>query len=122
MVALSTLISLLISWRYAEKSGSPVGEYAAILLAATLGGMLLCGSTDLISIFLKKRGIETAIHYPIPLHLQPASKSIGYKKGSFKVAEKQAKRILTLPINQFLKKKEIKFICDKVNLFFIKKL
>ena len=52
VVALSTLISLLISWRYAEQSGSPVGEYAAILLAATLGAMILCGSTDLISVFI----------------------------------------------------------------------
>ena len=50
VIALSTLISLLISWRYAEQSGSPVGEYAAILLAATLGAMLLCGSTDLVSV------------------------------------------------------------------------
>ena len=51
VVATSTLLSLLISWRYAEKSGTPVGEYAAILLAATLGGMLLCGATDLVSVF-----------------------------------------------------------------------
>jgi NAD(P)H-quinone oxidoreductase subunit 2 len=38
VVAASTLISLLLSWRYVERSGTPVGEYAAILLAATLGG------------------------------------------------------------------------------------
>ncbi len=60
IVALSTLISLLISWRYAEKSGSPVGEYAAILLAATLGAMLLCGSTDLISIFVSLETLSVA--------------------------------------------------------------
>ncbi len=60
VVALSTLISLLISWRYAEKTGSPVGEYAAILLAATLGGMLLCGSTDLISIFISLETLSVA--------------------------------------------------------------
>jgi NAD(P)H-quinone oxidoreductase subunit 2 len=52
VVAASTLISLLLSWRYVEQSGTPVGEYAAILLAATLGAMLLCGSTDLVSIFV----------------------------------------------------------------------
>ena len=43
VVAASTLLSLLISWRYVERSGTPVGEYAAILLAATLGAMFLCG-------------------------------------------------------------------------------
>jgi NAD(P)H-quinone oxidoreductase subunit 2 len=52
VVAGSTLLSLLISWRYVESSGTPVGEYAAILLAATLGAMFLCGSTDLVSIFI----------------------------------------------------------------------
>jgi NAD(P)H-quinone oxidoreductase subunit 2 len=52
VVAASTLLSLMISWRYVERSGSPVGEYAAILLAATLGAMFLCGSTDLVSIFV----------------------------------------------------------------------
>ena len=60
VVALSTLISLLISWRYAEQSGSPVGEYAAILLAATLGAMLLCGSTDLVSIFVSLETLSVA--------------------------------------------------------------
>jgi NAD(P)H-quinone oxidoreductase subunit 2 len=52
VVAASTLVTLLLSWRYVERSGTPVGEYAAILLAATLGAMFLCGSTDLISIFI----------------------------------------------------------------------
>ena len=52
VVSLSTLLSLLISWRYVERSGTPVGEYSAILLAASLGAMLLCGATDLVSIFI----------------------------------------------------------------------
>ena len=52
VVATSTLLSLLISWRYVERSGTPVGEYAAILMAATVGAMLLCGATDLVSIFV----------------------------------------------------------------------
>ncbi len=60
VIVLSTLISLLISWSYAEKNGSPVGEYAAILLAATLGAMLLCGSTDLISIFISLETLSVA--------------------------------------------------------------
>ena len=75
---------------------------------------------DQLKRYLKKNNIETAIHYPIPIHLQPAAKFLGYKKGSFKSAEKQAKRILTLPINQFLKEKEIKRISDKINYFYLK--
>ena len=72
--------------------------------------------------FLLKNNIFTAIHYPIPIHLQPAAKTLGYKKGSFKNAERQAKRILTLPINQFLNNKQIKFISEKINYFFEKKI
>tara|TARA_B100000700_G_C15025996_1_gene848166 strand:+ start:439 stop:2001 length:1563 start_codon:yes stop_codon:yes gene_type:complete len=60
VIALSTLVSLSISWRYAEQSGSPVGEYAAILLAATLGAMLLCGATDLVSVFVSLETLSVA--------------------------------------------------------------
>ena len=61
VVAASTLISLLLSWRYVERSGTPVGEYAGILLAATLGAMFLCGATDLVSIFVS---LETLSKQP----------------------------------------------------------
>ena len=40
------------------------------------------------------------------------------KKGDFPLAEKQAERILTLPINQYLKKSEIFYICDLINKFY----
>ncbi len=60
VVAASTLISLLLSWRYVERSGTPMGEYAAILLAATLGAMFLCGATDLVSIFISLETLSVA--------------------------------------------------------------
>ena len=68
--------------------------------------------------YLLKKGIHTAIHYPIPIHLQPAAKKLNYKKGDFKRTEDQARRILTLPINQSLKKEKIIFIAKAVNSFF----
>lgn len=68
--------------------------------------------------FLQKKGIETSIHYPTPIHLQPAAKSLGYRLGDFKKTEKQSKRILTLPINQFLTKKQILKICSQINSFY----
>ena len=75
---------------------------------------------DQLKKYLQDNKISTAIHYPIPIHLQPAANFLGYKKGSFKKTESQAKRILTLPINQFLKKSEIKLISDKINYFYTK--
>ena len=60
IISLSTLISLSISWRYTEQSGSPIGEFAAIVLSATLGAMLLCGSTDLVSVFISLETLSVA--------------------------------------------------------------
>lgn len=77
---------------------------------------------DQLKKYLKKNNIETAIHYPVPIHLQPAAKFLGYKKGDFKNVETQAKKILTLPINQHLTQSEIKKISDKINFFYFKKL
>ena len=67
--------------------------------------------------YLLKKGIETAIHYPVPIHLQPAAKKLNYKRGDFPVTEKQSKEILTLPINQYLNKKDILYVCKIINEF-----
>jgi dTDP-4-amino-4,6-dideoxygalactose transaminase len=67
--------------------------------------------------FLKKKGVETTVHYPIPIHLQPAARFLGYHKGSFPVTEKQSKEILTLPIHQNLKNADLKKIVLYMNNF-----
>ncbi len=59
---------------------------------------------------LMQKGIGVAIFYPIPLHLQRAYRSLGYKRGDFPVAEKVAGDIISLPIFPYLKENEIKFI------------
>jgi dTDP-4-amino-4,6-dideoxygalactose transaminase len=68
--------------------------------------------------YLKKYNIATSIHYPIPIHLQPAAKKLGYTYGDFPKTEEQAKKILTLPINQYLTSEQIKYISQKINYFF----
>ena len=73
---------------------------------------------DQLKAFLKKKGIETTIHYPMPIHLQSASRHLGYKKGDFIETEQQSKKILTLPINQYLTKKEILYICRLINKYY----
>ena len=47
---------------------------------------------------LGERGVESGIHYPVPLHLQPAYDGLGYRAGDFPVAERRARRILSLPM------------------------
>ena len=75
---------------------------------------------DKLKSYLLKNGIEVKIHYPIPLHLQKAAKSLGYKKGDFPKAEKQSKELLTLPIHQYLTKKQINYIAQKIENFYNK--
>jgi len=67
--------------------------------------------------YLNKNKIDTAIHYPIPIHLQPAAKKLGYKIGDFPITERQSKEILTLPVNQFLEKNDLERIISVINKF-----
>ena len=63
---------------------------------------------------LKEKGIGCSIHYPVPVHLQPAFKHLGYKKGDFPMAEKFSKDILSLPMSPYLSRDEIKTVCSCV--------
>jgi UDP-2-acetamido-2-deoxy-ribo-hexuluronate aminotransferase len=51
---------------------------------------------------LKQAGIPTAVHYPVPLHLQPVFAGCGYGAGSFPVAEAAARRVISLPMHPYL--------------------
>jgi dTDP-4-amino-4,6-dideoxygalactose transaminase len=66
---------------------------------------------------LADQGIGSAIHYPIPIHLQPAAKDLGYETGSMPQTERQAGRILTLPVNQFLTEEQVRQAAETVNAF-----
>jgi dTDP-4-amino-4,6-dideoxygalactose transaminase len=72
---------------------------------------------DALRSHLTDRGVGTAIHYPIPIHLQPAAKDLGYRKGDFPAAERQAERILTLPIHQFLARDDIEYVAEAIATF-----
>jgi len=63
---------------------------------------------------LSKNGIGTGLHYPIPLHFQPAYRFLGYKPGDFPVAEKLANECLSLPMFPGLEPTELERICDAV--------
>ncbi len=67
---------------------------------------------------LAEQGIATGIHYPIPLHLQPAYRHLGYARGDFPVAEWLAPRILSLPIYPELPDDQVAFVAGAVRSFF----
>ncbi len=54
---------------------------------------------------LKTAGIPTAVHYPIPLHLQPAFAYLGLGEGAFPISKSVAKRVMSLPMNPYLTEK-----------------
>jgi len=58
------------------------------------------------------------VHYPIPLHLQPAAKFLKYKHGDFPIAERMANTSLSLPVHEFIKEKDIKFVVDLIDKFY----
>jgi aminotransferase EvaB len=68
--------------------------------------------------YLIKNGIDAKIHYPIPMHLQPASKIYGYKKGDFPVAESISDTTISLPVHEFLSLEQINFIIKKIKQFY----
>jgi dTDP-4-amino-4,6-dideoxygalactose transaminase len=68
--------------------------------------------------FLKKRGITCGIHYPIPIHLLPAFKSLGYKKGAFPNSESLANECLSLPMFPEITREEIIYIVNSIKLFY----
>ncbi len=70
---------------------------------------------DLIMKTLLINGVETKIHYPIPLHLQKCSSNLNYKVGDFPNAENFANSMISLPIHPFLSLHEITHVCDTLN-------
>jgi dTDP-4-amino-4,6-dideoxygalactose transaminase len=59
---------------------------------------------------LEARGIETAVHYPRPLHLQPAYASLGYPNGTFPHAERACERVLSLPLYPELTREQAEYV------------
>lgn len=60
-------------------------------------------------------GVQTGVHYPIPIHLQPAYSDLGYKNGDLPVTEQLAERILSLPMYAELTEEQIHAVADQVS-------
>jgi dTDP-4-amino-4,6-dideoxygalactose transaminase len=69
--------------------------------------------------YLEKNGIPTMIYYPLPLHLQPAFKYLGYRKGDFPESEKASKEVLSLPIYSEIRLKDKNLVIKKIREFYV---
>jgi dTDP-4-amino-4,6-dideoxygalactose transaminase len=74
---------------------------------------------DALQRHLAGAGIQTGIHYPIPIHLQPAYSDLGYHHGDFPNAESLASRMLSLPIYPELTKPHIEWVTDAIKEFYL---
>jgi dTDP-4-amino-4,6-dideoxygalactose transaminase len=72
---------------------------------------------DELQTYLGERGIGTGIHYPIPIHLQPAYRDLGYLRGDFPIAEQAAGRILSLPMYPELQQTAVEEVAGAVAAF-----
>ena len=68
--------------------------------------------------FLMKNGIDAKIHYPVPMHLQPAAEYLKYKIGDLPNAERIANKTLSLPVHEFIKINEIEYMADQIKKFY----
>ena len=80
--------------------------------------MIEAEDRDKLLTYLIENDIEAKIHYPIPIHLQEAAKSLGYKKGDLPVCEAQSQSIITLPVHQHLTDDQISYVIDHVKRFY----
>ena len=71
-----------------------------------------CENRDRLRATLTDAGIDTAVNYPVPLHLQPVYRSLGYHRGDLPVAERLCGRCLSLPIYPELSPDQIKAVAD----------
>jgi dTDP-4-amino-4,6-dideoxygalactose transaminase len=69
--------------------------------------------------YLEKQGISTGIHYPIPIHLQPAYADLKYKEGDFPITEQIAKEQMSLPMYAELTPEMVDYVSQKIKEFFI---
>ena len=73
---------------------------------------------DELSLYLQSNGVDAKIHYPIPMHLQPAAKKFNYDRNQFQTAEKLASKTISLPVHEFITKDQIEYVGNLIRKFF----
>jgi len=80
--------------------------------------MVLAKKRDALLRHLQKHGVEAKVHYPVPLHLQKAARVYGYRRGDCPKAEQQARELVSLPMHQYVKPRQIKYMIQCIRSFY----
>jgi len=80
--------------------------------------MVFAEQRDKLLEFCLNRGIESKVHYPVPIYRQPALSHLGHKKGDFPVSDVHADNIITFPCDQHLSREEMVYVVSTVKEFY----
>jgi dTDP-4-amino-4,6-dideoxygalactose transaminase len=79
---------------------------------------ILADDRDALQRYLAERGIGSAVHYAVPLHLQFVAAELGYKAGDFPVTERQAQQILSIPVYHTLQPRDVEHVAATIRAFY----
>ena len=68
--------------------------------------------------YLRSKGVDAKVHYPTPMHLQPAAGYLNYKEGDFPVCESTCKQVISLPVHEFITTEDTEKIAKEIKSFY----
>ena len=80
--------------------------------------MIQAERRDVLHAYLLERGVDAKVHYPVPIHLQPAASYLGHAKGDFPVTERLSETIMSLPVHPQLSTKQLEHTADRIREFY----
>jgi len=80
--------------------------------------VIRCGERDRLRAFLGEHGVGTEVYYPIPLHLQPCYRDLGYREGELPESERAAREVLALPVHPALRRDQIETVARLIAAFY----
>src|SRR5205807_10597977 len=80
--------------------------------------MVLCCDRDRLQKHLVDNGVAAKVHYPVPMHLQPAAAFLGHRPGDFPVAERIAGSALSLPVHEFITREQQDRVIELIETFY----
>lgn len=80
--------------------------------------MIRCECRDELQHYLVEHGVDAKVHYPVPMHLQPAADYLGHHLGDFPVAEAVAASALSLPVHEFITREQQVRVVDLIKAFY----
>ncbi|MDX2346802.1 MAG: DegT/DnrJ/EryC1/StrS family aminotransferase [Legionella sp.] len=79
---------------------------------------ICCERRDALKSYLNQHGVDAKIHYPVPMHLQPAAAHLGYQKGDFPECERIARETFSLPVHEFVTEEDCRRVVSLIKDFF----